>query len=453
MDVGACDPHGSCRHCFFERERERQREQRVRCGWLKRVYRVSPLVLRDTVVDLETESTDGPPSEGVSEWLALLLLQLELHIHANACESTLWVRPHTQTRTRRHTRDRWTVRMDAASELLTWLQAEGASVNPSVAPNGAPRRAASASLRRDRFHPERTSFPYRAAMFSGPATACDGIGEALRSLKLTDQQPSRLLYARQRGSSSPYNSYVCTLPTEHDLASRCHTSGPRRSSLNCSVERRSCCRHSGNRTRCSHSTRISSSVCCSPNGRTIQPARGILVERLSWAAAVWSSRAIRLELPGGARECLVLLDMMNHTPGLSTRARAPPRPRRIRRPARASRRRGRGAFLNYGAKGNGELLRCHGFVLDHNPCDLFESTIAARRARAACAPQDAPPLSAAARRRRCYPRHGSSAHPTAPSLPRPSLPSTRGAARMARGAVKMRPPRHCNGRQHAAARR
>ena len=29
-------------------------------------------------------------------------------------------------------------------------------------------------------------------------------------------------------------------------------------------------------------------------------------------------------------------------------------------------------LINYGAKGNGELLRCHGFVLDENPCDVYE---------------------------------------------------------------------------------
>ena len=29
-------------------------------------------------------------------------------------------------------------------------------------------------------------------------------------------------------------------------------------------------------------------------------------------------------------------------------------------------------FLNYGAKGNGELLRDHGFVLKDNPADVYE---------------------------------------------------------------------------------
>ena len=29
-------------------------------------------------------------------------------------------------------------------------------------------------------------------------------------------------------------------------------------------------------------------------------------------------------------------------------------------------------FINYGAKGNSELLRCHGFVLDPNPADVYE---------------------------------------------------------------------------------
>ena len=269
----------------------------------------------------------------------------------------------------------------AASELLTWLQAEGASVNPSVRLERCPEKGGVGLFATGPLPPGAHIFSVSCRhVLSGPAAlACDGIGEALRSLKLTDQQlvVLLLLYARQRGSSSPYNSYVCTLPTEHDFSELLPHLWPEAQQLELlggtplmlQTQRQQDALLSFHKD-------IIERVLLVEWAHVFSPPEAYSLERLSWAAAVWSSRAIRLELPGGARECLVpLLDMMNHTPGLSTRVTLE-RPSRDRAEyaVRLERRVGAGEelFLNYGAKGNGELLRCHGFVLDHNPCDLFE---------------------------------------------------------------------------------
>ena len=117
------------------------------------------------------------------------------------------------------------------------------------------------------------------------------------------------------------------------------------------------------------------------------PAEAFSFERLSWAYAIWHSRAINLPLHGGPRPCLVpLLDLMNHANGQPSTVTLEPRPSSPGSSSGDERGRqdlfvwkdarnsdvGDELFLNYGAKGNGELLRDHGFVLKDNPADVYE---------------------------------------------------------------------------------
>lgn len=106
------------------------------------------------------------------------------------------------------------------------------------------------------------------------------------------------------------------------------------------------------------------------HGQLLGDTAGALDRRaLLWAHAVFWSRALVLELPGGRAECLVpLLDMCNHRPGGTAELRVAGGYFELR--AGRSLRRGDEVCINYGAKGNGELLRCHGFVVVDNPADV-----------------------------------------------------------------------------------
>lgn len=101
------------------------------------------------------------------------------------------------------------------------------------------------------------------------------------------------------------------------------------------------------------------------------------VNDLMWAQAIFWSRAIVLDLPKRT-ECLVpLLDMCNHRAGSASELRVVGSIFELR--AGRSLRSGDEVCINYGAKGNAELLRCHGFVVPDNPaevCPLMLSRLA-----------------------------------------------------------------------------
>jgi len=93
------------------------------------------------------------------------------------------------------------------------------------------------------------------------------------------------------------------------------------------------------------------------------------------AHAVFWSRAITLTIDGAREECLVpLLDIANHRPGAGDVEVRVEGGRYVLTAARALSK-GDEVFLNYGAKGNGELLRDHGFVLSNNAADVHELCI------------------------------------------------------------------------------
>ena len=133
-----------------------------------------------------------------------------------------------------------------------------------------------------------------------------------------------------------------------------------------------------------HETVVSARLSMSWRERWLQdlctedfPAEAFSFERLKWAYAIWHSRAINLPFPGGPRPCLVpLLDLMNHANGQPSTVTLEPRPSSpgsssgdercgqdlfVWKDARNSDV-GDELFLNYGAKGNGELLRDHGLL-------------------------------------------------------------------------------------------
>jgi hypothetical protein len=106
-------------------------------------------------------------------------------------------------------------------------------------------------------------------------------------------------------------------------------------------------------------------------------------DRLRWAHAVFWSRAIALPLPSWSRGAgagagsdgalTPLLDLCNHAAGSRVSLRA--RGARVELVAERDVAEGEEVRINYGAKGNAELLRRHGFVLPDNPADVCPLTL------------------------------------------------------------------------------
>ena len=111
-------------------------------------------------------------------------------------------------------------------------------------------------------------------------------------------------------------------------------------------------------------------------------ARGAFgVSRLRWARAVFRSRAIALPLAGWGRggslnakrsggddgALVPLLDMCNHARDAGTSLRRRGAAWRLVATRRFTR--GEEVRIDYGGKGNGELLTRHGFVIPNNPFD------------------------------------------------------------------------------------
>jgi len=110
-------------------------------------------------------------------------------------------------------------------------------------------------------------------------------------------------------------------------------------------------------------------------------ARGAFgVEKLRWARAVFRSRAIALPLAGWGRggsktkrsggddgALVPLLDMCNHARDAGTSLRRRGAAWRLVATRRFTR--GEEVRIDYGGKGNGELLTRHGFVIPNNPFD------------------------------------------------------------------------------------
>jgi hypothetical protein len=122
-------------------------------------------------------------------------------------------------------------------------------------------------------------------------------------------------------------------------------------------------------------------------------------DRLEWAHCVFWSRAIDLRLPGWGRAgnesgdgkrrkrsggddgaLVPFLDMCNHASGIEAGTEVGSRGDRWRLIARRTFRKGEEVRIDYGAKGNGELLRRHGFVVPGNAFDTCPFPIQATEA-------------------------------------------------------------------------
>ena len=315
------------------------------------------------------------------------------------------------------------------ANLLNWLRSEGAEGLEHLTIRCSEHAGWGLYATRD-FASGETAFrcPSSCALTADAALADATIGEALHSCepKLDDEYLVLLflLHCRRQGTASRWCAYVQALPTDDEAMRLLPMFWPEaeRTRLlgGTSVLRQSCAKLDA--LRAWHHTVVEGLLIA--RFPSIFPVADFSFAKLCWAHTMWSSRAIRLELPGGARPCLVpLLDMMNHSDGVPSTVRlewrtgggvtaATANGRAVRsgranggggtaenvalytlpkeglaasRPnlddalyaARCGRstKAGQELFLNYGAKGNGEMLRCHGFVLVDNACDVFELDI------------------------------------------------------------------------------
>ena len=274
-------------------------------------------------------------------------------------------------------------RISAAKALVAWLNSEGAEtahVQCCAGDDGEMGLHAATELKSGA---ELFRCPSSVAITAEVASTDVAIG-ALRDVDDEHRVLLFLLQQRYLGKDSRWHAYIDSLPDESALLPRIPAFWPNderdallRGTPICAQARAtyaSLCDF--------HEVVVTRELVARNPARF--PAEAFSLSRLCWAHAIWSSRAIRLPLPGGPRPSLVpLLDMMNHSAGLpttvshahpgATSAGANPLSCAsfVVHAGRASPK-GEELHLNYGAKGNGELLRDHGFVLADNHADVYE---------------------------------------------------------------------------------
>ena len=180
----------------------------------------------------------------------------------------------------------------------------------------------------------------------------------------------RLLYHRRMGRTSAWHAYIQLLPgDEIARALPMHWDDSALQALLGGMELLEQARDQKRQLRRLYE-RVVRDVLCARWPEVFHPP-DFSWRRLCWGHAIFWSRALCIPLSSGREECLVpLLDLCNHSPGSTheLRVEAPPGhcgagggiyALRAGRSLRA----GEEVLINYGAKSNGELLRCHGFVL------------------------------------------------------------------------------------------
>ena len=309
--------------------------------------------------------------------------------------------------------------MDRAVALLDWANAAGADtgcVRIGCSRFGGMGLFATRALPRGA-----TAFrcPCTLALSGAHALADGTVGDALGSMAhaLDDEQLVMLLllHCKRQGATSPWAAYVNTLPNEAEASALLPAFWPEAEQRGL-LEGTPLLRQARESVAALHDFHDIVQHQLVAQWPDAFPADSFSFERLCWAYAMWQSRAIRLEMPGGARRCLVpLLDMMNHSSGLPSTVTLERRGSTggdttwkgnagggatCDDPSAASvsattcsansgaasieggmfavacgRAVGEGEeiYLDYGAKGNAELLRCHGFVLDPNLADVEPS--------------------------------------------------------------------------------
>ena len=286
-------------------------------------------------------------------------------------------------------------RLAAADALLSWVVASGGEPNVRLAADshGGVRMVASADIASGE-----AAFSCPVRLLLTPAVALEEL-PALRKAHplLCDRWRVILLlmHARQKREASFWAPYVQSLPGDELPASLpLHWPEATRSAL----LRGTPLLTRGAREWHAEVTRFHAEVVsplCERDPETF-PSDDFAFPLLCWAHAVFWSRAICVDgLPGGRQECLVpLLDMANHRPGCTSQLAVERRPASGDGGSTAGASLAAGALhhyalrvsqrvpageevsINYGAKGNGELLRYHGFVIEGNPADVAELDLA-----------------------------------------------------------------------------
>jgi len=314
-------------------------------------------------------------------------------------------------------------RNSGADALINWLAAEGADLAPITVGASAYGGLGVCAA---------TALPAGAVAFRCPcsvvltaAAALDDplIGPPLRHLAASDISPGLddpyrlmllLLAHRAQGASSRWAPYIAALPGDELPASLpLHWPATEASELLAGTPLLAQASKAAADLAAFHREVVMGRLCATwPD---VFPPHAYDWPSIAWAYAIFWSRAIMLPLPGGSRACLVpLLDLCNHSASTAARVnceRMAPREAaiesendkhaacqdvsnsgelevnsdsvggasghgdgehcfvlRLARPAAA----GDELHINYGAKGNAELLRCHGFALPDNPADVYE---------------------------------------------------------------------------------
>ena len=279
-------------------------------------------------------------------------------------------------------------RLIKAASLLAWVESEGATVSSVSAASSSGAGVGLYAARDVQIGEEAFRCPCKLALTADAAAADPLIGGPLRELRVDEEHSIllMLLHCARLGRTSYWSAYVDALPTEDELVPLLPAFWPH-SELELLL---------GGTPLLAQARAAHAALCefhesvvigqLSKRFPEVFPPDYFSFKRLCWAHAVYQSRAIRLPLPGGARPSLVpLLDLMNHSTGLPSTvsyayANGSGSGDDARTAATASfvlvcgrsTLAGEELMLNYGAKSNGELLRCHGFVSAENPADVCE---------------------------------------------------------------------------------
>ena len=314
--------------------------------------------------------------------------------------------------------------MDAADQLFSWARQHGgvSALAPCVSRLGglgccAMEAASSGAelMRCPLRNVLRASMALSDPLIGGPLTTLrDELGDAVLDTRVL--LCVLLLHCRRQGPSSFFCAYVRSLPGDELVESLpCCWSDAELEARLSGTPLLDEAQRDRQQLEETHEVVLRHGLCA--RWPEIFPCAAYSLAALQWANAMFWSRAISVPVgslatslkAGVSEQCLVpLLDLCNHRPGSVADLavlRTPPASGAaagasvaseacwVLRAGRAVER-GEEVLINYGAKGNGELLRAHGFVLEDNAADVFRLELtpllpadaSARRARTdACA--------------------------------------------------------------------
>ena len=194
----------------------------------------------------------------------------------------------------------------STATLLDWLASEGAELGRIRLGRCADKGGVGVFAAKDLASGSNAfQCPCNAVLSADAARADACIGEALRSVRgLTDENlvVLMLLHARQQGSASRHHAYVSSLPNDDDLQELLPLHWPiqQQQALFGGTPLLLQCERMLAKLREFH-TNVVIGQLLATFPTIFHPPEAYTFERLCWASAAWSSRAILLDLPGGAR--------------------------------------------------------------------------------------------------------------------------------------------------------